>query len=166
MAYSSLIVPTIRTCKNIHSLATEQPPMHLTKVLSIFIGLLLGSSVLAETTVSITPGKWQVTTTLSMSMMPQSRVETVTECVKEDVFSAENMLQDDQSCTFVERSVSGNTLSWTMECATDAGPATGKGQFTSHGKSADGTMEMTMTAQGQTFTTKMIWQGKHIGACS
>ena len=143
--------------------------MHITKALTFFICLICliaSATVMAEKTVSITPGKWQVTTTLSMSMMPQQRVETVKECVTEDVFSAENMLQDVQSCSFIERKVTGNTLSWTMECATDAGPAQGKGQFTSHGKSADGTMEMTMNAQGQTFTTKMIWQGKHIGPCN
>ena len=140
--------------------------MHTLKALLFFLSLIVSTAVMAENTVSITPGKWQVTTTMSMSMMPQQRVETVKECVTEDVFSAENMLQDDQSCTFIERKVSSNTLSWTMECATDAGPAQGKGQFTSHGKSADGTMEMTMIAQGQTFTTKMIWQGKHIGPCN
>ena len=59
--------------------------------------LLLGctASVLAEG-VPMTPGKWEMTMTMEMSMLPAPQVRTYTECVEESELNPDKFKMDEK----------------------------------------------------------------------
>lgn len=120
----------------------------------------------AADSIPVEPGQWQMTTTMTSPMSPQPRVSTATQCMDKDEFSISDLMPKDESeCTITEANVSGNTLTWTMQCEMQGGSGTGGGQFTSNGDSGSGEMHMNMQFQGQTFNMTNSWEGHRIGPC-
>lgn len=118
-------------------------------------------------------GKWEFTTTLTMPMLPQPQVTTMTECVTEEEAKQDPMadLVDDGNCKILNRKVQGSSLSFEMECNQQGMITRGKGQFTTKGDTASGSIEMTMdmpempNMPAGPMTMNTSWQGKRIGAC-
>jgi len=117
--------------------------------------------------IPIEPGLWEMTSTMSMPMLPQPRVNTVTECVKNSEISMDdfNTGDMDPGCTFKPAQVDGNTMSWSFDCPVEGGSSHGEWQATSNGDSVTGDGLISMSLQGQTMEMKMSWEGKRIGEC-
>ena len=119
------------------------------------------------------PGKWEFTTTMTMPMMPQPQVTTMTQCVTEEEAKQDPMadLVDNGNCKILNREMKGSSLSFEMECNQQGMVTKGKGQFTTKGDTASGTIEMTMdmpempNMPAGPMTMNTSWQGKRIGAC-
>ena len=62
---------------------------------------IVSSPVLAEG-IPVEPGMWEVTTTMTMPMMPTPQVMTVEECFKDDIMDMDDMSTDDldPNCVF------------------------------------------------------------------
>ncbi len=121
---------------------------------------------MADDSVSIEPGLWEVSTTMTSSMFPQPRVQTQQECIKDSQISPQDLTPSDGGeCSMTETNVSGNTLSWSMTCNTPGGAMNGQGSFESKGNSGSGDMKMNMTVEGQSFSMDMIWKGRRVGSC-
>lgn len=117
--------------------------------------------------IQIQSGQWKVTTTIENSMMPQPQVKTSTECVKQESWDpTKEMMKDNSGCKVTDQKVEGNTLRWKLECPNKMGKMTGSGEFTVDGDSATGSMDMSMTLQGQPMTFKSTWKGTRVGECS
>ncbi len=140
--------------------------MYLRITLTCILAALFSASVNAKG-VPIKPGLWEFTTTVSMPMLPQPRVDTTTECVEEDELSPEKFNQDqDTPCDITNVVQSGNTISWSMFCPTGAGTMMqGQWKFTSFGSSISGNGAMAMEMGGQQMEIKMEWKGKRTGNC-
>ena len=122
--------------------------------------------VSATDSIPVKPGMWEMTTTMTSPMFPQPRTSTATECMDKSEFSITDLMPTDQSeCTITESNVSGNTLTWKMQCQMQGGSGEGGGTFESNGNSGSGEMYMNMEVQGQSFNMQNSWQGKHIGPC-
>jgi hypothetical protein len=65
----------------------------------------------------------------------------------------------------VEQNISGNTLTWRMNCRMAEGAAVANGQATIDGDHGEGRMTTEMTMNGQTMSMTMEWQSKRIGDC-
>jgi hypothetical protein len=116
--------------------------------------------------VPIEPGLWEVSTTMTSPMSPQPRVQTQQECIKNSQVSPKDIVpNDDGECSMSETSVSGNTLSWSMQCNTPGGTINGHGSFESKGDSGSGNMKMNMAIEGQSFSMEMVWKGHRVGSC-
>jgi len=117
--------------------------------------------------VSINPGMWEMTSTMTMSMMPQPRSTTVKECIKNNELSPESFnMEEDNPCNITDINVEGNTASWSIVCPTEGGPVMeGKWEFTSDGDSISGNGNMSAEFSGQTMGFVMTWEGKRIGNC-
>ena len=133
--------------------------------------LLPVGSIAAE--FDMNAGKWEFTTTLTMPMLPQPQVTTMTECVTEEEAKQDPMadLVDDGNCKILNRKVQGSSLSFDMECNQQGMVTRGKGQFTTKGDTASGSIEMTMdmpempNMPAGPMTMNTSWQGKRIGVC-
>lgn len=135
-------------------------------LLTCTVLILTFNIVSAADSIPVKPGMWEMTTTMTSPMFPQPRVSTATECMEKSEFSITDLMPSDQSeCTITESNVSGNTLTWKMQCQMQGGSGEGGGTFESNGNSGSGDMYMNMEVQGQSFNMQNSWQGKHIGPC-
>ena len=134
------------------------------KPMIVIAALATPLAVSAADGISIDPGMWEYTTTMTLSMMPQPIVKSRQECFTESHFDAQ-ALSKDSDCTVQDYQVDGNTMTFTMVCPGPEGPTVGQGRYTSAGSSGTGEMAMTMTVNGAPHSMKMNWQGKRIGAC-
>jgi len=118
-------------------------------------------------TIPVEPGLWEMTSTMTMPMMPQPRVNTVTECMQKTELSTEDVGKEgmDPSCVFNPGQVEGTTMSWSFECPVEGGTSRGEWTATSHGDRVEGGGKLVMEMQGQTMEMTMSWTGKRIGDC-
>ena len=117
--------------------------------------------------VAIQPGKWEMTSTMTMTMMNQPQTNTVQQCIEEDELNPESFNMDqDNPCKFSDIKVDGNSASWSIVCPTQGGMTMdGTWQFTSNGDSITGSGSMSTEMSGQTIGFDMNWSGKRIGDC-
>jgi hypothetical protein len=106
-----------------------------------------------------------MTSTSTMSMMPQARTNTQRECITEQNNDPVRLMSQESGCELIEQQVEGNTLRWQMRCAMDQGEATAQGRFTLNGDEADGEMLMEMSMQGMPVSMEMLWSGRRVGDC-
>ena len=141
--------------------------MRISPLLPVLIVLLvLTPFALAAGSISIEKGMWETTVTITSPMFPQPRVTTETECVDKSEFGIEDFLPSEQSqCSVTESNVSGNTLTWSMQCSMEGMNSSGGGEITSKGDSGSGRMYMNMEMQGQSFDMETTWQGRRVGPC-
>jgi hypothetical protein len=108
-------------------------------------------------------GKWEITTKIEIPGMPTNMPPMKnTQCLTKKDFVPENS-QPGQECKFSETKVSGNTVTWKMECNGKGGEMKGTGEITYSGDSFKGTMKMKMPQQDMEMTSHM--EGRRIGDC-
>ena len=117
--------------------------------------------------VSINPGMWEMTSTMTMTMMPEPRSTTVKECIEEDELNPESFNMDkDNPCTISDMAVEANTARWSISCSTGGGPLMeGQWEFTSSGDAISGNGSMSTEFNGQAMGFEMVWVGKRVGDC-
>lgn len=141
--------------------------MRIQRLLTLgLISSLFSASAIANNTISIEPGMWEMTSKMTSPMSPQPRVQTSKECMTDTEVGPEDLIPDDGGeCTITESNVSGNSMTWAVTCNTPGGAMSGSGNFTSKGDSGHGTMKMNMNIEGQSFNMEMNWEGKRTGSC-
>jgi len=137
------------------------------KYMCLTLLISLVTSPLFAAGIPIEPGLWEMTSTMNMPMLPQPRVTTSMDCIKDSELSPEAMNQEnmDASCTFDTRVVDGNTMKWSMNCKTEGGDSRGEWEVTSHGNTLAGEGTVTVDMQGQSMVMAMKWDGKRVGDC-
>jgi len=117
--------------------------------------------------IDVEPGQWEMTSTMTMSMMPQPQVTTVMECIEEDTLNPEDFNMDEENpCSISEASTKGNTTRWSINCPVEGGAVMeGQWEVTSTGDSLTGKGDMTTEIAGQKMGFGMSWEGKRVGDC-
>ena len=140
--------------------------MRFNVFLTGFVILVFAGTVSAEG-VSINPGMWEMTSTMTMSIMPEPRSTTVSECIQDDKLSPESFNMDKENpCTVADVSIEGNTARWSISCSTGGGPVMdGQWEFTSNGDTISGNGSMSTEFNGQKMGFEMVWKGKRTGDC-
>ena len=135
---------------------------------SIILGILFITTPAAWAEgIPVEPGLWEMSSTMTMPMLPQPRVSTTTECIRESELSMDDMGDGEMSpdCTFEMAQIDGNTAKWSFDCPVEGGTSHGEWEATSNGDSVTGKGLVTMSFQGQTMEMTMSWEGKRIGDC-
>ena len=130
---------------------------------SAFIVFSLLSGMVAAQGLTIEPGLWETTITQTNPFLG-TKTETKQDCVQENEFNPTQMLQGMEGCT-MDQDLSGNTLTFSMQCTSDQGTGSGSGKMTSNGDSGSGEMQMEWSTGGQNMSMEMQWDGKRIGDC-
>ena len=138
----------------------------MNKIISATVSVFVIISIAhAADSVPITPGLWEIkgTTTNPFS---GSKSYTNQECMTEDAFDPSRMMEDmPKDACELNSSVSGNTISYDMNCSMQGQQMTGNGTFTVNGDTAKGEMIMKSSISGQTFEMTMESNAKRIGDC-
>ena len=135
---------------------------------SIILGILLLTAPAARADgIPVEPGLWEMSSIVNMPLMPQPRVTTTTECMKESEISMDDMGGEDidPNCQFEMAQVDGNTMKWSVDCPVEGGTSHGEWEATSSGDSVTGEGLVTISFQGQAMEMTMSWEGKRIGDC-
>ena len=135
---------------------------------SIILGILFLTAPAARADgIPVEPGLWEMSSTMNMPMLPEPRVTTTTECMKESEISMDDMGGEDMdpNCQFEMAQVDGNTMKWSFDCPVEGGTSHGEWEATSSGDGVTGNGVITMSFQGQNMEMTMSWEGKRIGDC-
>jgi len=129
--------------------------------------LVLAAFAVQAEGIPVQPGLWKMTTSVTMPMLPQPRVTTITECMEKSEISMDDVGGEgmDPNCAFEMVQVDGNTMKWSVDCPMEGGTSHGEWQATSSGDSVKGEGLLTMSFQGQTMDMTMMWEGQWIGEC-
>ncbi|MEM9303159.1 MAG: DUF3617 family protein [Pseudomonadota bacterium] len=132
-----------------------------------FAAILLcaASTVVQAEGLEVTPGLWETTTTMNNPFAGGEQTNTSTECVEENYFDPESMMQDAQGCQLLSNSVEGSTLTFEMVCDANGAKSNVKGVFESQGDSGSGRMDMNIDAGGMQMEMNMSWVSKRVGDC-
>jgi hypothetical protein len=110
--------------------------------------------------VDMKEGEWEISSETSMMMGAMSMPPTAdksTYCLtREDLVP-----NKDKECKIVNQKVTGNKVSWRMECK----KAEGEGEISYRGTTYNGFFKMKMLEDGQTMTMNIKLAGKYLGPC-
>lgn len=137
-------------------------------LLAATAALLLAGPAHAEDGIKITPGKWRITMTSQMPMMPQPRTKTSEECIARDTLSPEMLMENAEQCELTDIQIDGNKVTWQMSCNNPQGEGDfgAQGMLDVNGDTLQGRMDIAMTVNGQSMNASMDWAGQRIGDCS
>ena len=135
---------------------------YVTLILATLFTLLSATTAAAD--YDINEGLWEITTKVEMEGMPMTMAPfTNTQCITKDTLVPKSD-QPGQECKLINQKITGNTITYDMECSGPGGSMKGHGEATYTGDTMTGKMEMKMPSQGD---MKMIMKmsGKRIGPC-
>ena len=132
-----------------------------TVVLFTFIFLCAGATA-HSAGVDVKEGEWETTSETSvtmegMSMPPMAHKSTY--CITRDDLVPKS--EKDKECRIVKQRITGNKISWRMECK----KAEGEGEITYRGTTYKGFFKMKSVEDGQTVTMNTKLAGKYLGPC-
>jgi len=136
---------------------------------SIILGTLFLAAPSAQADgIPVEPGMWEMSSTMNMPTLPQPRVTSTTECIRESVISMDDMGDGemDPNCKFDMAQLDGNTMKWSFDCPVEGGTSHGEWEAISSGDSVTGKGVVTISFQGQSMEMTMSWEGKRIGDCN
>ena len=135
------------------------------RALLAILACLLSLPAIAEG-IPVTPGKWEMKTTISNSMMKNPTVNTMTECLRESELTPDKMGEGMQpGCDTKVTQLGDDTMRWTFDCQTQGTKMSGFWTAVSSGDSMTAEGEMTATFGEQDMKMTMTYEGKHIGPC-
>jgi hypothetical protein len=124
--------------------------------------LLCVASTVHSAGVDMKEGEWEISSETSMMMGAMSMPPTVdkkTYCLTRDDLVPKS--EKDKECKIVKQTVTGNKVSWRMECK----KAEGEGEISYRGTTYNGFFKMKMVEDGQTMTMNAKLAGKYLGPC-
>jgi hypothetical protein len=118
----------------------------------------------ADSVPNMQEGRWEITTEMEMPGMPMKMPPmTHTQCLtKEDLVPQSSQSGDECKITNVE--VSGDTVTWVMQCKGQGGETKGNGEMIYSGTSFKGTIKMIMVQSNMQMTSNI--KGSRIGNCN
>jgi len=133
-------------------------------VVLVAAALLMTWSALARA--ELKDGLWEFTTQVEMKGMPQKMpATTFRHCITKSDPVPKNQRKN-YDCKTISQKMSGNTVSYTMECKGPEGTMTTTGNHTYTGSAMEGSSTTAMKMKGQPpmeMASKMT--GKYIGPC-
>jgi len=132
-------------------------------VTAVLIVISTGVSF-AGSELNMQEGKWEITTkmeipAMQMDMPPMKNTQCLT---KKDLIPQN--LQSGEECKIDQPKVTGNTVTWTMQCSGGhGGDMKGTGEITYSGSNLKGTIKMTSSQPNSGATMHLT--GHRIGEC-
>ena len=112
-------------------------------------------------------GMWEMTFKNEIKGMPmQMPATTVRQCVTRKDAIPQQKPEKNQECKITDTKVTGDTISWTMQCRSKDSTVDSDGKVTYKGNSSEGITNTTVKQKGQApMQMTSRWSGKWIGPC-
>jgi hypothetical protein len=131
---------------------------------AIVVSLVWVSAALAQ----MKEGEWEITTKIEMKGIPVAMpATTMKQCMtKDNMVPKQGKQPKGQECTTKDQKVTGDTVTYTVECNSDKGTTVVNGTMTYKGDSFDGTSDTTMKIKGKPdMLMSSTMSGKYLGPC-
>lgn len=140
--------------------------MRCVRIGIVALGALLATMASAQGPL-VEPGEWEFTSTTNAALLPEPIVQTEKRCITDADFDPLKLVVRDHGCRITERSLSGRTLEWKMECPNTLGVASfqGEGELTSYGNRLEGRSSMGTRVEDSAIEVETKWKGRLVGAC-
>ena len=113
----------------------------------------------------VTPGLWEFETTTPNFMNGQTSTRTNRKCFTQTNYDPQKDADSEfKGCTISDENLSGNTLTWTMNCESNGMKQKVVSTYTMEGETMSGSNEMTMSGP-MNMTMKITHKGRRIGDC-
>ncbi|NOY67994.1 MAG: DUF3617 family protein [Deltaproteobacteria bacterium] len=130
--------------------------------LAVFVCMVVASAAMA---IDMNDGKWEISSRVEIPGMPmQIPASTTTECLTKDK-PAPAPPQMPAGCEMPDIKISGNTVTWSVNCTQFTPSMMSKGTITYQGDSFEGVVENEMIQKGGNMHMTVRMKGKRIGAC-
>ncbi|MCF6206372.1 MAG: DUF3617 domain-containing protein [Sulfurovum sp.] len=133
------------------------------------LSIIYTFGTVAEADINMKEGLWTITSKTDMSGLPMAIPESsFTQCItKKDLLPRGENKEAESQCKIIEQKISGNTITWKMECDTGEGVKTKiSGSITYNGNTMHGTTEtITFVPQMGEMKMKQTMTGKRVGEC-
>ena len=130
----------------------------------LFLTLIALPAMTAELTVK--PGLWESTTTRTSSMGGGTVTDTNRECIKDETFNPQKLMQDMQDCELVKNELQNkNTLLFNMVCSMQGAKASLEGKYYTKGDEGKGDMKVQVDMGGMNINMNLTWDAKRLGDC-
>jgi len=128
--------------------------------------LLLTSIGVHADAMKVVPGKWEMRSVTTNSMMPQPNTNTSIECVTDGRIDPSTFMQDNlPGCGISNVQTTDSSMAWEMSCNMQGNVMQGAAEFTSSGNAVSSCVNMTMSMGGQQMAMSNQWTGRHIREC-
>ena len=129
----------------------------------LLMPLVVGLLSLPAWGLDFEPGKYEITSRIEMAGM-QLPEQTTTQCLtrKEPV---PRQGEGDHGCVTKEQKISGNIVTWKVECDHNGAKTQSTGRMTYHGDRFEGTFETVMGPQTGHAKATIVIKGRRIGNC-
>jgi hypothetical protein len=140
----------------------------MNKTLLFALVVLVAAPAARGDGVAVEPGLWEMTTTMTMPMLPEPQTVTSTDCVEDAVLDVDEMNGEglDPECTLDVSQPDERTIRWVMDCPVEGGGSShAEWQVTSSGDAVDGSGTIRMTVIGQEMSMDAAFSGRRVGDC-
>ncbi|MCB1646541.1 MAG: DUF3617 family protein, partial [Pseudomonadales bacterium] len=86
-------------------------------------------------------------------------------CVEENTYNPENLLEGAEHCTMQESGMSGDTFRFRMQCSMHGTTANVAGSYTNGGDTGEGDMDVQMKMGPMDMKLEMQWKSTYLGDC-
>jgi Protein of unknown function (DUF3617) len=136
--------------------------------ISVALAVVVSLVWIQNASAEVKEGQWEITTKVEMPGMPVAMpATTMKQCInKKDMVPKPQRQPKGQECTMKDQTVTGDTVTYTMECKSEKSTVLTNGKMTYKGDSFEGTSDTTIQNKGQPgmkMTSTMT--GKYLGPC-
>ncbi len=112
-------------------------------------------------------GMWEMTFKNEIKGMPmQMPASTVRQCITKKDAVPQEKPEKNQECKITSSKITGDTITWTMQCRSKDSTVDSDGKVTYKGDSSEGISNTTVKQKGQEpMQMKSRWSGKWVGPC-
>ena len=132
---------------------------------------LLGASLLATagaqaTGLTLEPGLWEASWTISNALTGQQFTETRTQCIRTREFNPRELLRQAQGCRVVSEDQQGNRIQFSLICSLEGGAQTQvDGNFETDGSNGNGQLRTQTRIGGMSVNMDTNVSTRRIGDC-
>ena len=132
---------------------------------------LLGASLLAAAGapaagLTLEPGLWEASWTISNALTGQQFTETRTQCIRTREFNPRELLRQAQGCQVVSEDQQGNRIRFSLVCTLEGGAQTQvDGDFETDGTRGNGRLHTRMRIGEMSLTMDTSVTTRRIGDC-
>lgn len=134
-------------------------------VLLAVVAVLAMPGIAVSEGLRIEPGLWEFTTSHPDPMGGAPTTKVHRECVSDEEMAPQRFPTQMTGCKISEPRSDATSMSWRMSCPSPAGTMNGSATFRSTGTAMSGTIEVTMSVNGQQYSMKNSWKGHRTGDC-
>lgn len=112
-------------------------------------------------------GMWEMTFKSEIKGMPmQMPASTVRQCITKKDAVPQQKPEQNQECKITSTKMTGDTITWTMQCRSKDSTVDSDGKVTYKGDSSEGVSNTTVKQKGQPpMQMTSRWSGKWVGPC-